>query len=170
MSTQHPDFSTSDQPHVPHHREVLFQAPDLSTPSGQNIARRLHDNLFLWLTTVDEMGVPHSLPLGFLWDEAQSTFLVYSMTEANRDHIRHMRQNPKVGLHLDFDMKSELIVLTGEVSFSIEDPASDQVPAWVEKYEKMFAQMGMSMQQAAATAPVALRIRPLTIIVTDWTE
>jgi PPOX class probable F420-dependent enzyme len=168
MTSQHPDPSTSDQPRSPHHSEVLFQAPDLSTLAGQGIARRLHDSLFFWLTTVDEAGVPHSLPLGFVWDEAQSTFLVYSMA-ADRDHIRHMQQNPKVGLHFDFDMRSDLIVLTGEVSFSTEDPSSDQVPAWVEKYEKMFAQMGMTMQQAATTAPIALRIRPLTMIVTTWT-
>ena len=169
MPAQHPDDSISGQLHTPYHSEVPFQTPDLSTSTGQNIARRLHDSPFFWLTTVDEAGVPHSLPLGFVWDEAQSTFLVYSMTATDRDHIKHMQQNPKVDLHLDFDMHSDLIVLTGEASFSTEDPPSDQVPAWVEKYEKMFEQMGMTMEQAAAAAPVALRIRPLTMIVTNWT-
>jgi PPOX class probable F420-dependent enzyme len=124
----------------------------------------------IWLTTVDETGVPHSLPLAFLWDEAHSTFLIYSMPEADRDHMRHLRQNPKVCLHFDFEVSSGTpIVLTGEVSVSTADPPSDQIPAWVEKYQSLFSQMGMTLQQAAAIAPVALRVRPLTMIVTSWT-
>ncbi|HEY4383218.1 MAG TPA: pyridoxamine 5'-phosphate oxidase family protein [Ktedonobacteraceae bacterium] len=170
MSTQHPDSSTSGRVRVPYHREVPFQLPDLSTPVGQNIARCLHASPFVWLTTVDEARVPHSLPLGFIWDEAQSTLLIYSMAEGDRDHIRHMRQNPKVGVHFDFDMNGgDPVVLTGEVSFSTNDPPSDQVPVWVEKYEKVFSHMGMTMQQAAALAPVALRIHPLTMLVSTWT-
>ena len=169
MSSQPPDPSTPDRVKVPYHQEVPFQLPDVSTPAGQDIARRLHDELLLWLTTVDENGVPHSLPLGFLWDDARATFLIYSMAEADRDHMRHIRQNPRVGLHLPFDMSGgDLIVLTGEASISADDPPSDQIPAWVEKYQALFAQMGMTMRQAAETAPVALRIRPLTMIVSSW--
>jgi PPOX class probable F420-dependent enzyme len=169
MSSQLPDPSTpSGKTRIPYHREVPFQLPDPSTPAGQRIARRLHDELFIWLTTVDENGVPHALPLGFLWDEAQSTFLIYRVTEADRDHMRHIRQNSRVGLHLDFTMSEELIVLTGKASVSLDAPLSDQVTAWVEKYQKLFSQMGMTRQQAAAAAPVALRIHPLTMIVTSW--
>jgi PPOX class probable F420-dependent enzyme len=170
MSSHSPDSSTPDHIRVPHHRQVPFQLPDSSTPAGQRLASLLHDTLLIWLTTVDEAGVPHSLPLAFLWDEVHSTFLIYSMPEANRDHMRHLRQNPKVGLHFDFEVSSGIpIVLTGEVSVSTDDPPSDQIPAWVEKYEPLFSQMGMTLQQAAAIAPVALRVRPLTMIVTSWT-
>jgi hypothetical protein len=93
------------------------------------------------------------------------------MPEADRDHMRHLRQNPKVGLHFDFDIRSGApIVLTGEAEVRTDDPPSDQIPTWVEKYQPLFAQMGMTMHQAATMAPVALRIRPLTMIVTSWTS
>src|SRR6266567_1628144 len=103
MSSHSSDSTTPGHIRVPRHREVPFQLPDSSTPAGQRMTGLLHDTLLIWLTTVDETGVPHSLPLAFLWDEAQSTFLIYSMPEADRDHVRHIRQNTKVGLHFDFD-------------------------------------------------------------------
>jgi PPOX class probable F420-dependent enzyme len=167
MASQHPDSSTSSYVRVPYHQEVPFQPPDPSTPEGAHIARRLREEQLLWLTTVDEAGVPHSLPLAFLWDEAQSNFLIYSMLEGDRDHMRHIRQNPKVGLHLEMSGVIP-IVLTGEAEICADAPLSDQVPAWVEKYQALFSQMGMTLQQAAAVAPVALRVRPLTMIVSSW--
>jgi PPOX class probable F420-dependent enzyme len=168
MSTQHPAISTSDGPRAPQHREVPFKPPDPSTPAGQSIIRRLHDELFIWLITVDATGTPHTLPVGFLWDEAQSTFLIYSGAEADRDRLAHIRQNPKVGLHLNFDLSGrDFFILTGEASVSTDDLPSDQLPAWVKKYQALFSKMGTTPQQAAAIAPVALRIHPLTMIVTS---
>ena len=80
MSSQYSDPSTPDRGRLPHHREVPFQSPNPSTPSGEKILRRLREELFLWLITVDATGTPHTLPLGFLWDEAQSSFLIYGAT------------------------------------------------------------------------------------------
>jgi PPOX class probable F420-dependent enzyme len=168
MSSQHPDFSTPDRPRAPQHREVPFQPPDPSTPAGQSILHRLRDELFIWLITVDASGTPHTLPVGFLWDEAEATFLIYSGSEEDRDRLAHIRQNPKVGLHFNFDLSGrDSYILTGEASVSANDPPSDQIPAWGEKYQALFSKMGMTLQQAAALAPVALRIRPLTMIVTS---
>ena len=130
--------------------------------------RRLHEELFIWLITVDTNGVPHTLPVGFLWDEVPSTFLIFSASEADRDRLAHLQQNPKVGLHFNFDLSGrDSLILTGEAEVSTDDPPSDQLPAWRDKYQALFSQMGMTLQQAAALAPVALRIRPLTMIVTS---
>jgi PPOX class probable F420-dependent enzyme len=162
MSSQFPDPAAPSLESAVHHRYVPFQLPDLSTPTGQVIARRLHDELFIWLTTVDEEGTPHSLPVAFLWNEAQATLLIYSAPEGERERLANIRQNPRVGLH--FDMNSEgLLVITGEAFVSTDDPLLDRVPAWVEKYRDFFSRLGMSMQQAAALAPVALRVRPLLL-------
>ena len=167
-SQQHPAFSRSSHPRVPQHREVPFQLPDPSHPSGQSFICRLHEELFIWLITVDANGMPHTLPVGFLWDEAQSTFLIYSASETDRDRLTHIRQNSKVGLHFNFDLDGrEPFILTAEAEVSPDDPPSDQIPAWRDKYQALFSQMGMTLQQAAALAPVALRIRPLTMIVTS---
>jgi PPOX class probable F420-dependent enzyme len=168
MSSQHPEPSTPDRARVPQQREVPFQPPDPSTPAGQSILHRLQEELFIWLITVDATGTPHTLPVGFLWDEAQSTFLIYSAREGDRDRLAHLQQNPKVGLHLNFDLSGkDSFILTGEASVSTDDPPSDQLPAWRAKYQVLFSQMGMTLQQAAALAPVALRIRPLTMIITS---
>jgi len=168
MSSHHPDPAQPSRPRAPQHREVPFQPPDSSQLSGQSLLRRLHEELFIWLMTVDANGVPHTLPVGFLWDEAQSTFLIYSASEADRDRLEHIGQNPKVGLHFNFDLSGrDPFILTGEAEISPDDPLSDQIPAWGDKYQALFEQLGMTLQQAAALAPVALRIRPLTMIVTS---
>jgi len=167
MSSHSSDPSTPDRGRLPHHREVPFQSPDPSTPAGEKILRRLREELVMWLTTVDATGAPHSLPAAFLWDEEHSTFLIYSADEEDRDRLIQIQQNPKVGLHFNFDrIVADSFVLTGEAKVSMDDPTFDQVPAWVTKYQALFSQMGgLTIQQAAAVAPVALRVRPLTMIV-----
>jgi PPOX class probable F420-dependent enzyme len=167
MSSQYSDSSTPDRGRLPHHREVPFQPPDPSTPAGEKILRRLREDLFLWLITVDATGTPHTLPLAFLWDEAQSSFLIYGALEEDRDdRLMHIQRNPKVGLHFNLDLSgADSFILTGEAKVSLEDPPSDQVPAWVAKYQTFFSRMGLTIQQAAMVVPVALRVRPLTMMV-----
>jgi len=167
MSSHASDSSTPARGRLPHHREVPFQSPDPSTPSGEKILRRLREDLFLWLITVDANGTPHTLPLGFLWDEAQSSFLIYGTLEEDRDdRLTHIQRNPKVGLHFNLDLGgADSFILTGEAKVSSEDPSSDQIPAWVAKYQTFFSQMGLTIQQAAMVVPVALRVRPLTMMV-----
>ena len=168
MSSQHLDLSIPEGPRAPQHREVPFQPPDLSAPAGQRIMHQMHEELFIWLITVDATGTPHTLPVGFLWDEAQATFLIYSAAEADRDRLTHVQWNPKVGLHFNFDLSGrDPFILTGEASISLDDLPSDQHPAWRQKYQAFFSQMGMTPQQAAAIAPISLRVRPLTMIVSS---
>jgi PPOX class probable F420-dependent enzyme len=170
MSALASDPATPDRGRLPHHREVPFHAPDPSTPLGESILRRLHEELFLWLITVDATGTPHTLPVGFLWDEAHSTFLIYSAAEEDRDRLMHIQRNPKVGLHFNLDLSgADSFILTGEAQVSQEDPPSDQVPSWVAKYEAFFSRWGLTIQQAAVVAPVALRVRPLTMMASFWT-
>jgi PPOX class probable F420-dependent enzyme len=147
---------------IVHQFYAPFQLPDPATPAGESIARQLHDEPLIWLTTVDEEGTPQPLPIGFVWDEAQSTLLIYSAPEGERDRLAHIRRNPRVALHFDGSGK-DVIVITGEASVSLDDPPSDQVPAWAKKYRDFFAQIGLTLQQAAAATPVALRIRPFTL-------
>jgi PPOX class probable F420-dependent enzyme len=171
MSSQYSDSSTPDRGRLPHHREVPFQPPDPSTPPGEKILRRLREDLFMWLITVDATGTPHTLPVAFLWDEGQSTFLIYSTSEEDRDRLMHIEHNPKVGLHFNLDLSgADSFILTGEAKVSRDDPSFDQVPAWVAKYQAFFSQMGLTIQQAAVVSPVALRVRPLTMIARFWTS
>src|SRR5579859_1122813 len=120
MSSQVPDPSTPPRESIMRHRYVPFHLPDPSTEVGKSIASKLHNELFVWLTTIDEKGTPHSLPVAFLWDEMQETLLIYSAGESERERLANIRQNPRVGLH--FDMSGDLVVMTGEASVSADDP------------------------------------------------
>ncbi len=78
---------------------MAFQLPDPSTPFGERIARRLRNERLMWLTTVDANGMPQPTPVWFLWDEATSTILIYSRSDAKR--LEHLQQNPRVALNFD---------------------------------------------------------------------
>src|SRR5581483_2885165 len=109
-----------------------FHLPDPASPSGANIARRLHDEPLIWLITVDAKGVPQPVPVWYLWDEATATLLVYCRANAKR--LAHLQQNPNVALHLEASGGREVIVITGKASVSSDDPPADQVLPYVEKY------------------------------------
>lgn len=163
MSPQVPDPATPPPRRIVHQLFVPFQLPDPATPAGKSVARRLHEEPFVWLTTVDEAAVPQPLPVSFLWDEAQATFLTYSLPESERGRLAHIRQHPSVALHFEGN-GGDYIVITGEAAVSADDPPADQVPAWVEKYQEVYPQLlGMTLKQAAAGATIPLRIRPLTL-------
>ena len=160
MMQQHPDPASPPRQSVAQHVYGPFVPPDPTTPVGQIIARRLREELFIWLTTIDENGVPQPLPVTFLWGEAQATFLTYSRTDRGR--LADIQRNPNVALHFDVS-GGDIIILTGEATVSADDPPSDQIAAWVEKYSALLARLGMGAKQSAESASVSLRIRPLTL-------
>jgi PPOX class probable F420-dependent enzyme len=164
MSAQHPDAAIPAPRRIVHQLYVPFQLPDPATPAGNSVARRLHDEPFVWLTTVDKEGVPQPLAVTFLWDEVHSTFLTYSLPESERGRLAHIRENPNVALHFE-GSGGDYIILTGEAWVSADDPLADQIPAWVEKYQDLYPQLlGMTLSQAARTsATIPVRIRPLTL-------
>ena len=135
-----------------------FQLPDPASPSGESIARRLHDEPLIWLTTVDAKGIPQPVPVWFLWEEATVTLLIYSRANAKR--LKHIQQNPNVALHLEASGGREVIVITGEASVSSDDPPVDQVLAYVEKYRDFFSRFQITPKQLADDLSVPLRIHP----------
>ncbi|TMC21688.1 MAG: TIGR03667 family PPOX class F420-dependent oxidoreductase [Chloroflexi bacterium] len=138
---------------------MSFQLPDPTTAFGERVARRLRDEHLIWLTTVDTKGMPQPTPVWFLWDEASSTFLIYSQNEAKR--LAHIQQNPKVALNFDGDGSGgNIIVFTGLAETSTTDPAVDQMPAYLEKYHDAIARLFTVPQNFAAMYSVALRIHP----------
>jgi PPOX class probable F420-dependent enzyme len=141
---------------------MTFQLPDPSTPFGERVARRLRNDLMIWLTTVDAKGTPQPNPVWFLWDEATSTFLIYSRAEAKR--LTHMQQNPRVALNLDGDGKGgDIIVITGQAQVSAGDPPAYQVPDYVEKYKERIATIFGTAENFSSLYPVALRLHPTVI-------
>lgn len=156
------DSPTPSANRIVHQVFVPFQLPDPATPAGASIARRLQDDFFVWLTTVDEAGVPQPLAVTFLWDAVHATFLTYSLPESERGRLAHIRQHPSVALHFE-GSGGDYIIITGAAAVSPDDPPADQIPAWVTKYQEVYPRLvGITVQQAArGTIPV--RIRPLTL-------
>jgi PPOX class probable F420-dependent enzyme len=138
-----------------------FHLPDPASPSGASIARRLHDEPLIWLTTVDAKGVPQPVPVWFLWDEATATLLVYSRANAKR--LTHIQRNSNVALHLEASDAREVIVITGKASVSSDDPPADQVLPYVEKYRDFFSRFQITPKQLAESVSVPLRIHPVTL-------
>lgn len=141
---------------------MAFQLPDPSTPFGERVARRLRDERLMWLTTVDANGTPQPTPIWFLWDEATSTFLIYSRSDAKR--LEHLQWNPKVALNFDGNGSGgDIIVFTGEAEVSTADPPADQLPAYVEKYRDFIARSYNTPENFASIYSVALRMMPRRI-------
>jgi PPOX class probable F420-dependent enzyme len=153
---QTPSFSAA----VARHVVMPFEALDLTTPLGQVITRRLREERLIWLTTIDQSGVPQPLPVTFLWDSVQATILTYSRTDRGR--LADLERNPNVAVHFDVS-SGDIIVITGTAAVSEQELPSDQIPEWVDKYRDLLARLGMTAQQSAASASVAVRIRPLTV-------
>ena len=141
---------------------MAFQLPDPSTPFGERVARRLRDERLIWLTTVDANGTPQPTPVWFLWDEATSTFLIYSRSDAKR--LEHIKQNSRVALNFDGNGSGgDIIVFTGVAEVSTADPPADQLPAYVEKYRDFIARRYNTPENFASIYSVALRIIPRRI-------
>ena len=141
---------------------MTFQLPDPSTPFGERVARRLRDERLIWFTTVDAKDMPQPTPVWFLWDEATSTFLIYSRSDAKR--LAHMQQNPRVALNFDGNGSGgDIIVIIGETQVSTDDPPADQLPTYVEKYRDFIARSYQTPENFASIYSVALRIMPMAI-------
>ena len=141
---------------------MTFQLPDPSTRFGERVARRLRDERLIWLTTVDAKGMPQPTPVWFLWDEASSTFLIYSRADARR--LVHLQQNSRVALNFDGNGSGgNIIVIIGQAQVSPDDPPADRLPTYVEKYHDFIARSYSTPERFASIYSVALRIRPIAI-------
>ena len=138
-----------------------FQLPDPTTPFGQRVAMRLHEETVIWLTTVDSNGTPQPTPVGFWWDDEKQNILIYS--QANAKRVAHLRANPRVSLNFDGDKQGgDILVLTGKVAFS-DDPPAHQHKPWLEKYSGSIKAAFGTPEHYAQRFAVPLRVQPLSI-------
>jgi PPOX class probable F420-dependent enzyme len=141
---------------------MTFQLPDPSTPFGERVARRLHDERLIWLTTVNTKGIPQPTPVWFLWDAATATFLIYSRADAKR--LAHLQQNPHVALNFDGNGNGgDIIVIIGAAQVGSADPPANQLPSYVEKYTDFIARRYATPENFASIYSVAMRIHPTTV-------
>lgn len=138
-----------------------FQLPDATTPFGQRVVKRLHEEPIIWLTTIDSKGTPQPAPVWFWWDDEKQNFLIYSRANAKRE--ANLRANPRVALNFDGDKQGgDIVVLTGTVEFS-DDPPGNQHQPYVEKYSESIKRLFGTLENFAELYPVTLRIQPSSV-------
>src|SRR5215470_16627051 len=108
----HKDLSTE-------HCKMSSILPDPSTEFGERVARRLRDEVVIWMTVIDAKGTPQPTPVWFLWEN--NSFLIYSRGDARR--LEHIKHNPRVSLNLDGNGKGgDIVVFSGEATLSLGEP------------------------------------------------
>jgi PPOX class probable F420-dependent enzyme len=133
---------------------------DTATPFGSRVARRLAEEVVIWLTTVRADGAPLPSPVWFLWDGTSA--LVYSRPDTPK--LRNIGARPLVALNFDGDRAGgDIIVLTGRAEIDPSAPPADQHPAYLAKYRNGIAGIGMTPESFAAAYSVALRVTPTSV-------
>lgn len=129
---------------------------DEGTEFGARVARRLREEMVVWLTTVTPAGAPLPRPVGFLWDGGEMVS-VYSQPGAR---VRNIAANPRVTLNFDGDGRGgDIVVLSGTAHVDADAAAADANPAWLDKYAGQIEQFGLTPATYAARFSVPVRIR-----------
>ena len=107
---------------------------DTRTSHGAHIDRRLRTEPIIWLTTSSPAGLPHMVPMWFLWDGVR--ILLFSLPSTRK--LRHIGANPAVVLALEAaDQGYDIVIVDGKAVL-LEDPSiSGLMPAFVEKYRSV---------------------------------
>lgn len=133
---------------------------ETGTEFGSRAARRLREELIIWLTTVRGDSLPQPSPVWFHWDG--ETFLIYS--RPNTPKLRNIERNPKVALNLDGDGRGgDIVVISGEARIDADAPPARDIVAYVEKYREPIARIGMTPDGFAEAYSVAVRVTPANL-------
>ncbi len=92
------------------------------------IERRLQTEQNLWLATVRPTGIPHLVPIWFVWVAGK----IYLCTAASSVKVRNLMQNPHVTIALEDG--NQPIVIEG-LAQPIEPAPAAVVEAFQRKYE-----------------------------------
>jgi PPOX class probable F420-dependent enzyme len=135
---------------------MIERVIDESTEFGARVARRLRDEIVVWMTTVTPAGVPVPRPVWFVWDGGDSV-LMYSQPKTR---IRNLEANPRVSLHFDGDGEGgDIVFLSGTAEVDRAAPPAHEHREYLTKYERHIARLGMSEPAFAEAYSVPVRIR-----------
>lgn len=130
---------------------------DLSGDFGMCVARRLDQEIVIWLTTVRADGAPQPSPVWFLW--ADQELLIYS--KPNTPKLRNIRQNPHVSLNFDGDGRGgNIVIFAGEARIDEQAPSALAIDAYLEKYREHITRIKMTPDSFARAYSMAIRVTP----------
>lgn len=124
--------------------------------------RRLRNEPVVWLSTVDEHGFPHIVPIWFVWDG--EAFLVFSKPHARK--VQAIRRQARVALALgeprdDFDVQlieGHATLLSASAAQVLSDAAIGREHA--RKYAAELFALGIDRDEYAATYSAVVRVVP----------
>jgi len=130
---------------------------DFTTAFGQRAAARLQSEEIIWLTTVDDAGMPQPSPVWFLWEG--ETLLIFS--EPKTPKVANIRRSPKVALHFDSDGEGgDIVILTGEAAIVSEGPVAAIPAAYATKYAEGLKGIKLTADEMAAKYSATIRVTP----------
>jgi len=95
------------------------------------------------------------VPVWFLWEGA--TILIFSKPKNQK--IRNLRQNPAVTVSLDdTDEGDDVVVLEGVAELVSDSTVTTALPAYVEKYARLIADLGLTPETMAEEYSQPIRI------------
>ncbi len=133
---------------------------DEATEFGARAARRMREEIVVWLTTVTPAGAPLPAPVWFIWD-GEKTVRMYSRPGAR---VRNLEANPRVTLHFDGDGRGgDIVVVSGRASIVADGPGADRDEAYLAKYATQIERIGHTPETFAEqySVPVTIRLTRL---------
>ena len=129
---------------------------DMSTSQGTSAAQRLESEPLAWLTTAHPDGRLSSSLIWFLWRDEE--LVIYSRDNAK---VRNIEANSNVAFNLNSDDHGgSVLTIEGTARIDRDYPASDQIPAYTDKYDDRIKRLGTTPEGFAADYLVPIRITP----------
>jgi PPOX class probable F420-dependent enzyme len=133
---------------------------DLRKRQHAHAAKRLRDELIIWLTTVTRQGQPQSSPVWFLWDG--DVFHLFS--QPRRPKLRNLSANPGVSLHLEGGREGDdIVVFEGRAKIVRDRDPATSFPEYIKKYRRLIQSYGWTPDSFAADYAVPVVVRPTRV-------
>jgi PPOX class probable F420-dependent enzyme len=133
---------------------------DLRKRKHAHAAKRLRDELIVWLTTVSRQGQPRSSPVWFWWDG--DAFHLFS--QPRKPKLRNIAANPRVSLHLEGGREGEdVVVFEGRAKIVRNGEPATSFPEYIGKYGRPIASYGWTPESFAADYAVPIVVRPTRV-------
>ena len=133
---------------------------DLRKRKHAHAAKRLRDELIVWLTTVSRQGRPRSSPVWFWWDG--DVFHLFS--QPRKPKLRNISANPRVSLHLEGGREGDdIVVFEGRARILRDGGPATSLPGYIKKYQELIAGYGWTPEGLAADYGVPIVVRPTRV-------
>jgi PPOX class probable F420-dependent enzyme len=123
-------------------------------------AKRLRDELIVWLTTVNPQGQPQSSPVWFWWDGD----VFHAFSQPRQPKLRNITANPHVSVHLEGGGEGEdVVVFEGRAEVLRDGEPATSLPEYIGKYRRLIANYGWTPESFAADYAVPIVIQPTRV-------